>query len=170
MKKLTGASKKMRLALALVAIFVCQASAFAQDRARQIDALLSQYHKYHQFNGSALVSDNGKVIYKKGFGLANMEWNIPNEPDTKFRLGLYESYTGDYELAPKFIVTITFEDGKLMAAPSGQPKAELYATSATEFFLRVVDAQITFVKNEQGQVTELILHQNGRNMPAKKIR
>ena len=40
-----------------------------------------------QFNGSALVADNGKVIFKRGFGLANMEWNIANEPDTKFRLG-----------------------------------------------------------------------------------
>jgi hypothetical protein len=46
----------------------------------------------------------------------------------------------------------------------------LYPTSATEFFLKVVDAQVTFVKNEQGVVTQLILHENGRNMPAKKIR
>jgi hypothetical protein len=62
------------------------------------------------------------------------------------------------------------EAGKLMGAPDGQPKAELYPTTATEFFLKVVNAQITFVKNEQGLVTQLILHQNGRNMPAKKIR
>jgi len=34
-----------------------------------------------------LVADNGKVLYQKGLGLANMEWNIPNAPDTKFRLG-----------------------------------------------------------------------------------
>ena len=82
----------------------------------------------------------------------------------------YESYAGDYELAPNFLITITVENGKLMGAPTGQPKAELYPSSATEFFLKVVDAQVTFVKNEQGQVTQLILHQNGRNMPAKKIR
>lgn len=82
----------------------------------------------------------------------------------------YEVYTGDYELAPNFIITITLEEGKLMGAPTGQPKAELYPTSATEFFLKVVDAQVTFVKNEQGQVTQLILHQGGRDMPAKKIR
>ena len=57
-----------------------------------------------------------------------------------------------------------------MAAATGQPKAELYPSSATEFFLKVVDAQVTFVKTEQGVVTQLILHQNGRNMPAKKTR
>jgi hypothetical protein len=56
-----------------------------------------------------------------------------------------------------------------MGQATGQPKAELYPSSTTEFFLKVVDAQITFEKNEQGQVTQLILHQNGRNMPAKKI-
>lgn len=83
---------------------------------------------------------------------------------------VYDSYAGDYQLAPSFILTITSEGGKLMAQASGQPKNELFPTSETEFFLKVVNAQITFVKNEQGQVTQLILHQNGRNMPAKKIR
>jgi CubicO group peptidase (beta-lactamase class C family) len=83
---------------------------------------------------------------------------------------LYAAFTGDYELAANFIVTITVEDGKLMGQGTGQPKAELYPTSATEFFLKVVDAKVTFVKNEQGLVTQLILHQGGRDMPAKKIR
>jgi hypothetical protein len=86
--------------------------------------------------------------------------------DTK----LYDNYAGDYELAPNFILTITSENGKLMGQATGQDKAELYPSSATEFFLKVVDAQITFERNEQGQVTQLILHQNGRNMTAKKIR
>lgn len=57
-----------------------------------------------------------------------------------------------------------------MSQATGQVEAELYPSSPTEFFLKVVDAQVTFVKNEQGQVTQLVLHQNGRNMPAKKIR
>lgn len=83
---------------------------------------------------------------------------------------VYESYVGEYELAPNFIITITLEDGKLMSAATGQSKVQLYPRSATEFFLKVVDAQVTFVKTEQGVVTQLILHQNGRNMPAKKIR
>jgi CubicO group peptidase (beta-lactamase class C family) len=74
-------------ALALFAIMVLQTSAFAQDKSVKIDQMISLYHKYDQFNGAALVVDNGKVIYKKGFGLANMEWDIPNTPDTKFRLG-----------------------------------------------------------------------------------
>jgi len=80
-------SGSMRLVLIAFSVIIFQAPAFAQDKARQIDELVSLYHKYEQFNGSVLVAENGKVIYKKGLGLANMEWNIPNEPDTKFRLG-----------------------------------------------------------------------------------
>ena len=83
---------------------------------------------------------------------------------------IYESYAGVYELAPDFIITLTSEDGKLMAQATGQPKFELFPTSETEFFLKVVEAQVTFVKDEAGKVTQLILNQNGRKMPAKKIR
>ncbi|MCB1050819.1 MAG: serine hydrolase [Acidobacteria bacterium] len=54
--------------------------------AQKIDALMSQYHLNHEFNGSVLVAQNGQVIYEKGFGLANVEWQIPNAPDTRFRL------------------------------------------------------------------------------------
>ena len=60
---------------------------FAQTKVEQIEELLSTYEAYGKFNGSVLVSEQGKVIYKKGFGMANMEWDIPNEPNTKHRLG-----------------------------------------------------------------------------------
>jgi CubicO group peptidase (beta-lactamase class C family) len=63
------------------------ANAIAQQNVQKIDELLKQYSDYGQFNGSVLVAENGKVVYKKGFGLANMEWAIPNQPDTKFRIG-----------------------------------------------------------------------------------
>jgi CubicO group peptidase (beta-lactamase class C family) len=60
---------------------------FAQTKVEQIEELLSTCEAYGKFNGSVLVSDQGKVLYKKGFGLANMEWDIPNQPNTKHRLG-----------------------------------------------------------------------------------
>src|SRR5436190_989355 len=80
-------STRMRLVLVAFTVLLFQVSVLAQDKARQIDELVSVYNKYGQFNGSALVAEHGNVILKKGYGLANMEWNIPNEPDTKFRLG-----------------------------------------------------------------------------------
>ena len=59
---------------------------FAQDKAAKIDELMTRIVENRQFNGSVLVAENGKVIYKKGFGYANMDWKIPNKPDTKFRI------------------------------------------------------------------------------------
>jgi CubicO group peptidase (beta-lactamase class C family) len=60
---------------------------WAADTSDAIHALLSKYHEQGWFNGSALVADNGAVIFKRGYGMANMEWSIANTPDTKFRLG-----------------------------------------------------------------------------------
>jgi CubicO group peptidase (beta-lactamase class C family) len=101
----------MNKSIKLIAVcFITALSTFtvvAQDKAKQIDALLSKYKEYGQFNGSALVSENGKVILKKGYGSANMEWNIPNQPDTKFRLGsISKQFTA-------FLLVKLAEDGKL---------------------------------------------------------
>jgi CubicO group peptidase (beta-lactamase class C family) len=71
----------------VVIVLLASQVALAQDHAAKVQEVLTLANKYRQFNGSALVAENGKVIYKGGFGLANMEWNIPNTPDTKFRLG-----------------------------------------------------------------------------------
>jgi len=60
---------------------------YGQAKVDKLDKLIRAYAEYGKFNGSVLVTEKGKVIYKKGFGLADMEWNIPNQPDTKHRLG-----------------------------------------------------------------------------------
>ena len=60
---------------------------FGQSKTEKINELMKLHNEYAQFNGSVLVVENGEVIYKKGLGLANMEWNIPNQPNTKHRLG-----------------------------------------------------------------------------------
>jgi CubicO group peptidase (beta-lactamase class C family) len=73
--------------LFIAIILAAQLTAFAQDHAAEIQELLALAHEYRQFNGAALVAENGKIVYKGAFGPANMEWNIPNTPDTKFRLG-----------------------------------------------------------------------------------
>jgi CubicO group peptidase (beta-lactamase class C family) len=52
-----------------------------------IGDLMQQYFNYGEFNGSVLVSKNGQVIFKKGFGYANFEQRIPNTPDIKFYIG-----------------------------------------------------------------------------------
>lgn len=80
-------SLKTSILIVILAAFVFQLNVFSQDKASKIDELMKVFHDYGQFNGTVLVAEEGKVIFKKGYGLANMEWNIPNKPDTKFRLG-----------------------------------------------------------------------------------
>lgn len=81
---------------------------------------------------------------------------------------ILETYVGKYELNPDFIITITRENGQLHAQATGQPTFEIFPEAENKFFLKVTDAQITFIKDEKRKVTKLILHQNGRDMTAKK--
>ena len=80
------------------------------------------------------------------------------------------AYAGEYELAPGMTVVITVEDGRLHAKPAGQSKLPLFAEAEDRFFLRAVDAQISFTRAASGEVTGLVLHQGGRDQPARKIR
>src|SRR3984893_10236054 len=83
---------------------------------------------------------------------------------------IFDGYAGQYEVAPGVILTITRDGEHLMAQTKGQAKAEIFPSSDTEYFSRRVDVQIKFVKNEQGQVTGMVIVQNGRNLPARKIK
>ncbi|HEX7333125.1 MAG TPA: serine hydrolase [Pyrinomonadaceae bacterium] len=79
-------TSRMILCTAII-LFIYPHVALAQDHAAKIQEVLALAHKYRQFNGAALVAENGKVVYRGAFGMANIEWGIPNSPDTKFRLG-----------------------------------------------------------------------------------
>jgi CubicO group peptidase (beta-lactamase class C family) len=70
---------------AIVLVFVAT-SCFAQDPAR-MDEVVQSYVRDKTFMGTVLVARDGGVILSKGYGSANLEWNIPNTPVTKFRLG-----------------------------------------------------------------------------------
>jgi CubicO group peptidase (beta-lactamase class C family) len=62
-------------------------SGIAQSKKEKLDEIMKAYHRYNMFDGSVLVAENGKVIYKNAFGMANREWDIPNTADTKFMIG-----------------------------------------------------------------------------------
>ena len=92
----------------------------------------------------------------------------PGARVAKLDPALYDAYAGDYELAPGFVLTVTREGDRLMTQATGQAKVEIFPSSETDFFLEVVDAQITFVRGPDGKVDQLVLHQGGRDMPAKR--
>lgn len=81
---------------------------------------------------------------------------------------LFDGYVGSYELAPGFILTVTREGDHLFTQATGQSKIEVFPESDRDYFLKVVDAQITFETDSQGRATGLMLHQSGDHH-AKRI-
>jgi CubicO group peptidase (beta-lactamase class C family) len=83
-----------------------------------------------------------------------------------FRL---DPLVGIYELAPNFRLAISKENGKLFGQATGQGRVQLHPESETKFFLKEVDAQVSFIKGSDGKVNDLILHQGGANIPGKRV-
>lgn len=79
-----------------------------------------------------------------------------------------ERYVGVYRL-PGMRVTITRGPEHLIATPEGQGPVPLYAENTTEFFLTVVDAQVTFRTAPDGRVTGLTLRQNGADVTGNRV-
>jgi D-alanyl-D-alanine-carboxypeptidase/D-alanyl-D-alanine-endopeptidase len=81
-----------------------------------------------------------------------------------------DRYVGEYELAPNFHIVVTREGNALYGQPTGQDKVQLFAEKEDGFFLKVVEAQIVFTKDSSGNVTGLVLKQNGQESPGKKVK
>ena len=82
---------------------------------------------------------------------------------------IYKDYVGRYQLNEEVAVSITRDDSRLFVQATGQAKIEIFPEKKDEFFLKVADIQISFVRSGEGQVTELIVHQGGQDTLAKKI-
>jgi hypothetical protein len=83
---------------------------------------------------------------------------------------LFDDYAGEYAIGPGATFTVTREGDRLMFSAPGQPKIEAFPESELKFFFTVVDAQATFIKGEDGKVSELLFEINGRQLRARKIK
>lgn len=79
------------------------------------------------------------------------------------------SYIGHYELSPGMVFDVKQSGGHLEIQLGDQPRFPAFPESDSKFFFEIVDAQITFLRNEAGTVVALVLHQNGRDQEAKRI-
>lgn len=69
----------------LTPLSVCLAQ--TEQLGHKLDHAVAVYESQRHFMGSVLVAKGGKILLEKGYGMADLEWNIPNVPDGKFRLG-----------------------------------------------------------------------------------
>jgi D-alanyl-D-alanine carboxypeptidase len=81
-----------------------------------------------------------------------------------------DRYVGAYEFAPDFVLTVRREGAALRGAVTGQPEVPLVPESETRFSAREANATLVFQVDAAGTVTGVILHQAGRELPARKIR
>jgi hypothetical protein len=81
----------------------------------------------------------------------------------------FDKYVGSYQLAPNAIITMTREGRPDVTQFTGQPKFPVFPEGPGKFFLKVVDAHLSFDTDAQGNVTQVVLHQGGRDQVAQRL-
>ena len=97
---------------------------------------------------------------------------LPPRPRTAIELpaSSLSPYVGVYQLVPGWELRVTMQNGALFVASSlGGVPLRLWPETKSDFFLKEVDAQVTFTRDAMGAAAGLIVHQFGRDRPAKKI-
>jgi D-alanyl-D-alanine-carboxypeptidase/D-alanyl-D-alanine-endopeptidase len=82
---------------------------------------------------------------------------------------IFDRYAGRYEVRPGFVLTVSREGDRLMTQATNQPKFEIFPETERDYFAKAFDGQITFQTDGSGKATGLVIHQNGQDIPAKKV-
>ena len=103
-------------------------------------------------NTSFDIDDIGRHILNPEFPAASL---APPKQRTEITLDAkaLAEYAGEFTFAPTFAIQITVDGQHLYAQATAQPRFEIFAEKQDEFFLKVVDAQISFVRDDAGKVT-----------------
>jgi hypothetical protein len=84
---------------------------------------------------------------------------------------LLDAYVGKYNYGARiFVLTVTKENDRLFAQLTGQPKLEILPKAVDQFYWKDVNADVEFVKNDEGKVIKAIHRQGGRTIEAPKFR
>jgi len=119
-------------------------------------------------NASTDIDDIARHLLDPRYELAKLI--VPRDHhEAKVDPRLFDLYVGRYELQPGATVSISRQGDGLFAQITGQQQFQIFPESETDFFFKVVDAQLTFVKNSDGKVSRLVIHQGGRDVPATKV-
>lgn len=120
--------------------------------------------------GVVVLTNSNEGADDIGFHLLESKYKLQKAPRrAKVAEKLLAACVGKYELAPGVIIDITLDAGTLYARLTGQEAIPVYPRSENEFVYRVVDARLTFRRDEAGRVEQVTLHQNGRDMPARRL-
>lgn len=96
----------------------------------------------------------------------------PQASEVKIDAKIFDKYVGQYQdeiNLPNIIFSFSREGEKFYGQVTGQDKFEIYPTSETKFFLKIVPADLEFVRDASGAATSIIFRQGGGTFNAKKI-
>lgn len=160
-------------------IFICVLILFSQtgfaqnDKAKKIDEFITPFAKADQFYGVVLASENGKVIYEKAFGLANADYKIPNQLNTRIgiasitkymtivilnrlveekKIALEDKltkYIHDFPNGDKITIQLLRSHRSGISHRVMPPEAESMAYSSAEFVEKVKQAKLEFEPGTQ---------------------
>jgi CubicO group peptidase (beta-lactamase class C family) len=120
------------------------------------------------------TSQTGKLARDMVAILCNQPYNLPQalaaRKDMNVDSSILKLYIGEYEISPAFHITVRVVNGSLKAEATGQQEFTLFAERENFFFLKVVRAEVEFIKGADGKIEKLILYQNGLQLTGKKIR
>jgi hypothetical protein len=136
------------------------------------------YHSFIGFDparrvGVVILSNSATSVDDLGFHLVNERspLHLPPSPPVEVAQDttVLERYVGAYSLGPGVVMSVTRTGAKLYVRLTRQQRFRVFATSDSTYRLTAVDAQLEFHRDASGVATEVILHQGGRDLPAKKI-
>lgn len=94
------------------------------------------------------------------------EYQLPvGHREIKMATNQLQEYAGNYELAPGFVMKVFMDGNSLMGQLPGQNAFQLYPAAPNEFFLKVTDAELRFLRDKNNKVERVLLKQNGRAIP-----
>ena len=112
--------------------------------------------------------DIGRYLLNPGFPLLKVERPVERK-ETSLDTKLFDRYVGHYQLNPSTLITMSREGNRFYTQLTGQEKIEVFAEAETKFFIKAVDAQLTFDVSPDGAPTQVTLHQNGANQIARRL-
>ena len=99
-------------------------------------------------------------------------WSVPfhcQQAATLVPIQILETYAATYRLAPNTKLTVSLDGDRLMASLSGSEGLVMTALSNTKFRVAVVGIEFEFFKNDKGDVTHVMLRQNGQEQSAVRV-
>jgi CubicO group peptidase (beta-lactamase class C family) len=93
----------------------------------------------------------------------------PVKQEVEINPEVFDAYTGQYELAPGFVLKFWRDGATYWTQATGQQAIQIFPESETTFFMKVVVARVEFKQDHNGRWSEVVLFQGGREMPAKRV-